>query len=368
MVGAGVVADSAIGHRERAVLPVVDAAAEEAAKVAADGAVGQGGRVGGRRGTTAAGHAAAVASIRRIAGRVSADDHVGQRQRAVVAAHATAIVDVSVVVGETAGDRHARQRHRAELNVKHSSVAVPADRQQVGPGPSDRRGAPVGQLELAAGQGDPLRAIEKVGEDDRVAPAVRVCLGNRRAQRTGAAVAGVADSQGREQCAALEFHHHRPQFQPGSDGSRSTFSSSVPRSDANHINGPPGEEKSDIIHRPARRPRGVCQEPLPRERQRWPDGSDGWRGLFANPETYAETARKPGGARSVRRRERRGPVRAATRQNRFFLGPRNRQIKEFLDPTRWRWVESSGPHFTGKAFAGGPGKSALSRSHDHRRE
>ena len=75
--------------------------------------------------------------------------------------------------------------------------------------------------------------------------------------------------------------------------------------------------------------------------------------LFANLETCALTARNPGCARAVRACEPGGAVCAATWSNRFLVGPHDLQVKKFLDPTRWRRVESSSPHSSFRACAGG---------------
>ena len=58
---------------------------------------------------------------------------------------------------------------------------VAADGYQVRTRAVDRDGSiGAGQPELAAGQGDPLRGVEQVREDDRVAPVVQIRLDDRR--------------------------------------------------------------------------------------------------------------------------------------------------------------------------------------------
>src|SRR5262249_45713038 len=75
-----------------------------------------------------------------------------------------------------------------------------ADGQLVGAGAGDRQ--VVGEVELAAGQGD--GAGQPVVEDDDVGPGVGVGLGDGGAQRAGSVVAQGRDVEGRQDQAALQ--------------------------------------------------------------------------------------------------------------------------------------------------------------------
>src|SRR5262249_8352215 len=122
-----------------------------------------------RRGTTLVGQATAHE------GGVAGEDDVAERQRPEV-------VDPAAVAaaGVAPGDRQARDGHRlAGFDLEDPGDVAAADGQLVGPGAVDLH--VVGEVELAAGQGD--RAGQPVVEDDDVGPGVGVGAGDGVAER-----------------------------------------------------------------------------------------------------------------------------------------------------------------------------------------
>src|SRR5262249_43516640 len=72
------------------------------------------------------------------------------------------------------------------------------------------------------------------------------------------------------------------------------------------------------------------------------EGGDGWHRMSR---TWRRTPKRRGHQAALKRfgRATRGAVCTAARQNRFLLGSQNRQIIQFLDPTRWPRVGSPSP-------------------------
>src|SRR5262249_13069075 len=114
------------------------------------------------------------------------------------------VVDPAAVAKDDVGpgDRQAGDGHRlAGLDLEDPGDIAAADGQLVGAGAVDLD--VVGEVELAAGQGD--RAGQPVVEDDHVGPRVGIGPTDGIAERAGAPVGQVRDVERRQDQAALQL-------------------------------------------------------------------------------------------------------------------------------------------------------------------